>query len=356
MPKYRYDEDLFQDTSMTFGEHLEELRSCLFKAIIGLVIGFIIGLFFGGRVVAFIQTPLTDALTSYYQRQAENRLETELTTSGVHAGIPEGEEKERTPSDILIHDEGFLPERVFVQPEWVLQSLKDSRPEEFKDLVLPKELKKDSVRETLVPILLWRPNKDDPRVRVTALNAHEAFVIYVKAALLVGALLASPWIFYQIWGFVAAGLYPHEKHYVHIYLPMSLGLFFAGAALAFFFVFEPVLQFLFGFNQWLGIDPDPRISEWLGFVMMLPLGFGISFQLPMVMLFLERIGIFTLEAYLTHIRIAILVIFVISMFLTPADPWSMLLMAVPLTILYYGGILLCKYMPKRSSPFDDDEE
>ena len=137
---------------------------------------------------------------------------------------------------------------------------------------------------------------------------------------------------------------------------MSLGLFLAGAALAFFFVFEPVLTFLFTFNNWLGIDPDPRISEWLGFVMMLPLGFGVSFQLPLVMLFLERIGIFDIETYLTKIRIAILVIFVISMFLTPADPTSMLLMAVPLTILYYGGILLCKYMPKQSSPFDEEEE
>ncbi len=116
------------------------------------------------------------------------------------------------------------------------------------------------------------------------------------------------------------------------------------------------MTFLFSFNKSLGIDPDPRISEWLGFVLILPLGFGVSFQLPLVMLFLERIGIFDVHAYLSRWRIAILVIFVLSMFLTPADPTSMLLMAAPLTVLYFGGVLLCKYMPRRKSPYDELDE
>jgi sec-independent protein translocase protein TatC len=87
--------------------------------------------------------------------------------------------------------------------------------------------------------------------------------------------------------------------------------------------------------------------------MMLPLGFGISFQLPLVMLFLNRIGIFTLEAYLSRWRIAVLVIFVLAMFLTPADPISMLLLAVPLTILYFGGVALCKWLPRPKSPYGE---
>ncbi len=176
-------------------------------------------------------------------------------------------------------------------------------------------------------------------------------MIWVKAALITGAIIASPWIFWQVWAFVAAGLYPHEKSYVYFFLPVSLGLFFAGAALAFFYVFEPVLDFLFGFNRMMSIDPNPRISEWMSFVLMLPLGFGISFQLPLVMLILERIGVLSVATYLDKWRIAVLVIFVISMLLTPADPISMLLMACPLTLLYFGGILFCKYLPKRQSPY-----
>ncbi len=78
-----------------------------------------------------------------------------------------------------------------------------------------------------------------------------------------GVLLASPWIFYQIWHFVAAGLYPHERHYVHMYLPFSLGLFLLGAALAFFVVFEPVLKFLLSFNRiWASIPSRGSTSGW----------------------------------------------------------------------------------------------
>ena len=85
-------------------------------------------------------------------------------------------------------------------------------------------------------------------------------------------------------------------------------------------------------------------------MLFLPLGFGISFQLPLVMLLLERIGVFTIQTYLSSWRIAVLIIFVLAMFLTPADPVSMLLMALPLTMLFFGGIGLCKWLPKRSSP------
>src|SRR5690606_24772397 len=101
------------------------------------------------------------------------------------------------------------------------------------------------------------------------------------------------------------------------------------------------------------IDPDPRISEWLSFVLFLPLGFGISFQLPLVMLFLQRLGIIAVEQYLQKWRIAVLAIFVIAMVLTPADPISMLLMACPLTVLYFGGIALCLWMPKNRNPYSE---
>ena len=130
-------------------------------------------------------------------------------------------------------------------------------------------------------------------MRVVGLSVQEPFSVYIKAAFVVGAVLASPFMFYYLWNFVAVGLYPHEKKYVHMFLPISLGLFLAGVLLAFFFVFRFVLAFLFQFYEWMGIDPDPRITDWLSFVLILPLGFGISFQLPLVMLFLERIGVFS---------------------------------------------------------------
>ena len=194
----------------------------------------------------------------------------------------------------------------------------------------------------------WRPIQ----TVVKALNAQEVFMIWMKAGLVVGAIISSPYVFLQIWNFVAAGLYPNEKRYVHLYLPFSLGLFLAGAALCFYFVIPQVLDWLLTFNKTLSIDPDPRISEWIGFALFLPLGFGISFQLPLVMLLLNRIGILSVELYLAKWRISILVIFIISMILTPADPVSMLFMAVPLTFLYFLGIAMCRWMPRGQNPFD----
>ena len=168
----------------------------------------------------------------------------------------------------------------------------------------------------------------------------------MKAALLVGVVLAGPWILYQLWTFVAAGLYPHEKRWVHVFLPFSTGLFLAGVSVAFFFVFDFVLDYLLAFNSWLGLDPDPRISEWLSFVLLLPIGFGLGFQLPLVMLFLERIGIFDQKAYAEQWRMAILVIVIASAILTPADPYSMLFLAGPLCGLYFGGLMLCRFFPR----------
>ena len=205
------------------------------------------------------------------------------------------------------------------------------------------------VLDRLAPVIMFHPATEDDRVHAKSFSFPETFTIWLKASLVVGTILSSPWVFYQIWSFVAAGLYPHEKRYIHLFLPFSLGLFLLGAATAYLLVFKPVLSFLLTFNSSLGIDPDPRISEWLGFVMMLPLGFGISFQLPLVMLFLDRIGIFSVRMYLEKWRVAVLVIFIISAVLTPADPYSILFMALPLTFLYFGGVAVCKFLPAHSS-------
>jgi sec-independent protein translocase protein TatC len=345
MPPPEYDEDdLFRDSTMTFGEHLEELRVCLYRAVLWLIGGFVIGLFAGGWVVAQIQGPLVKALTRHYQHQLKQKVE-----SGEYAlpGDPE-------QFVALIEEDRLLAKQYYVNAEDMLRELKEAYPKEFEPIELPSTASDQPIRKKdLIPVYLWLPLEDDARIRPKSLSAHEAFLIYIKAAFVVGLILASPMVFYHIWSFVAAGLYPHEKRYIHVYLPFSVLLFLAGAALAFFFVFEPVLNFLFGFNRWLGIDPDPRISEWLGFVLLLPIGFGIAFQLPLVMLFLERIQMFTVESYLSQWRMAVLVIALISMLLTPADPYSMLLMGIPLTILYFGGVLLCRLMPRLRSPFDE---
>ena len=348
---YKYNEDLFKDTTMTFGEHLEELRSSLWKAVLSLVIGFSIGLFFGNWVVRRIQDPLVTALQAYYQKQAITRLDNILEERrSRNQQVPAGFE-DRAAIERLVLEEGLLPEEMYIAPSDLATELKRLGLPPIRELATgPSAGENATKRAGMIRLLLWRPIEDDPRLKLKTFGAPEPFMIYIKAALLTGAVLSSPAVFYFIWSFVAAGLYPHERKYVHIFLPFSLGLFLAGASMAFFFVFPPVLQFFFSFNAAIGAESEPRLSEWLNFVLLLPLGFGISFQLPLVMLFLERIGIFQVADYKSKWRISVLVMALASMVLTPGgDPTSMLLMLGPLVLLYFLGIMLCTWMPREAS-------
>ena len=195
----------------------------------------------------------------------------------------------------------------------------------------------------LLPVTIWRPSKDDRRTQLSSLSAMEPFMVYLKSALLAGAILASPMIFRELWLFVAAGLYPHERRYVHIFLPISVGLFILGVLMAFFVALPTVLHFLLGFNEYMSIDPVPRIEEYLSFALFLPLAFGVGFQLPLVMLFVNRIGMVSAEAYIKHWKVAVLGIFIAAMILTPSpDVYTMSLLALPMSLLYFFGIYLCK--------------
>src|SRR5262249_39623466 len=124
------------------------------------------------------------------------------------------------------------------------------------------------------------------RPALSTMNVMEGFMVYIKVCAFTGLVISSPWVFWQIWAFVAAGLYPHEKKYVHRYLPISLGLFLAGVVVCEFMVIPKAIEALLWFNEWLGLEPDLRLNEWLSFALLLPLVFGLSFQTPMVMLFL----------------------------------------------------------------------
>ncbi len=348
----QYDEDLFDKTKMTFGEHLDELRQSLIKSVAALVLGTLVGLIFAQRLVIFIQTPLEAALVDYYKERGEEQYLEELKQRKAN-----GEEvPENLRAAARNYGERELVRENRLISRLALQAALDQDPAggsasagaTSTDVSLPAPA-------DLLPITLYYrlSKEDDPRLNTIALNMQEPFLVWIKAALVLGIVVASPFVFFFIWEFVAAGLYPHERRYVHVFLPFSLGLFLFGAGLAFFVVFQFVLHFLLAFYGWMGINPAPRITEWVNFVLILPVGFGIGFQLPLVMLFLERIGIFSVKIYRQNWRIAVLIISVLSMLLTPADWQSMIFMFVSLTVLYFGGILLCLFMPRRKTSFGD---
>src|SRR5262249_46610366 len=147
-----------------------------------------------------------------------------------------------------------------------------------------------------------------------------------------------------------------EKKYVYYFLPLSLGLFLAGVVLCELIVLPFGIHWLLQFNAWLGFKPELRLSEWLSFAIMAPLLFGIAFQTPLVMFFLERVGILSVETYRSNRKIAIFVLFLAAALLAVApDPISMLSMGVPMCLLYELGILLCAWFPRSSSDLDVPE-
>ncbi|PQO26195.1 twin-arginine translocase subunit TatC [Blastopirellula marina] len=364
----KINDDFFEGSSMSFGDHLEELRTCLFRAVIWLAVGVAIGLYFGSDVVKFLERPIQSALVRYYQKKSISQLEENLGIK-LNGDQQDAVAKHLQQNDWIAVDMWIEPAEITRLSEAKNRPLTEEAPaaepaEEPEKKVDTSELPQDAsysdedilkalqaakVLPTEAPVRMRTWQRIQPSTE--ALRAEEVFMVWLKAGIVFGFIIASPGIFWHLWQFVAAGLYPHEKKYVWIFMPFSLSLFFGGAAIAYFMAFDPVLDFLFQFNLMTGIDPRPRINEWLGFVIMLPLGFGISFQLPLVMLLLNRIGLFTIEAYTKNWRIAVMVIFVLSMILTPSDPISMLLLAVPLTFLYGLGIGLCKWMPGIRKPF-----
>jgi sec-independent protein translocase protein TatC len=234
----------------------------------------------------------------------------------------------------------------------------------------------------------------------------DPFMVYLKIAMISAAVLASPWIFWQLWQFVAAGLYPHERKYVTRYLPLSLGLLVAGMLLVYFVILKFALRFLilFGIGLRLPVGlappevlvppgdvpavvslvdvlagdppqpqlgqvwfntveqrlkirladsvrtlafmsenlmaPMPTLPEYISLVLMLLLAFGLSFQLPIVVMVLGRVGIVEIEAMKAGRKYVYFALAIASAVVTPAEPFSMVGMMLPLIVLYEFGIWL----------------
>jgi sec-independent protein translocase protein TatC len=194
---------------------------------------------------------------------------------------------------------------------------------------------------------------------LTTLSVQEALVVYFKVCLVSGLVIGSPWVFWQIWSFVAAGLYPHEKKLVHVYLPMSLGLFLAGVILCQFLVMPQAVSAMLWFNEWLGMTPDLRLNEWLSFAIWMPVVFGISFQTPLVMFFMGKLGIVDVDWFKGKRKYAWFAMCVFAAVITPSpDAITMLLLAIPMCLLYEMGIWMIKMSPNPvlvDEPSESDE-
>jgi len=183
--------------------------------------------------------------------------------------------------------------------------------------------------------------KLDKNSQIIFTGLAEPFLTAVKISLFAGFFFSLPFILYQVWAFVAPGLYEHEKKLVIPFVFWGSVMFIAGAAFAYYVVFPVGFKVLvtFGGGDFTAM---PRISEYVSFFGKLMLGFGIAFELPVATYFLAKLGLVTDKTLKEFSRYAIVIIFILAAILTPPDLFSQIAMATPLLILYGISIFIAK--------------
>ena len=180
-----------------------------------------------------------------------------------------------------------------------------------------------------------------PGTPLIFLNAPDVFFTYLKVALLLSLFATAPFTFYHIWAFVAPGLYQHERRVFLGYFLLSVVLLFAGGAFAFYIVFPLIFKFFLGFSTET-IQAMPAIREYLSLCLKLLFAFGLSFQIPIIVMILVRLELVEVQTLATKRRYIIVWSVIIAAILTPPDIISQILLAIPMLLLYEVGLLLAR--------------
>jgi sec-independent protein translocase protein TatC len=177
-----------------------------------------------------------------------------------------------------------------------------------------------------------------PVNKLNFFHPMDAMNVYIQVGLVGGAILASPFILYQVWLFIAPGLYQKEKRFVVPFMAATVALFLAGAGFGYFFVLPGALKILIlGFGS--KFNPVISIEDYTGFFLSIILGLGISFELPILIFFLAMFGLVSPRFLWKNIRYAILAVFVVAAIICPSpDVWTMCIYALPMLSLYLIGI------------------
>jgi sec-independent protein translocase protein TatC len=188
-------------------------------------------------------------------------------------------------------------------------------------------------------------------VQLIGTGVTEAFFTKLKVSAIAALFVASPVIFYQLWLFVAPGLYDTEKRYARPFVFFATVFFVLGAVFCYFVVFPVGYRFFLAEYATIGVSPSIRISEYLSFTARMLLAFGMTFELPVVTFFLARLGLVTHQMMLSYFRYAVLVIFIVAAVLTPGpDVASQMLMAGPLLVLYFLSIGVAYVFARTPAP------
>jgi len=283
---------------MTLLEHLGELRTRLVRASIAVAVGMVACYGFAEQMFNILMEPMVEV---FQKKMAANPL---------------------------------LPQQFFTDFAQVLAEMM------AKHGITPDKV--DLFVQTLQKSMLQATQEGHFQYTYPA----EAFFAHIKISIVAGLFLVSPYVFAQIWGFIAPGLYAHERKWM---VPMALvsALFFvSGALFGYFIVFPYGFEFFASFST-DGIVFTPKLNEYLSFCLKLLFAFGLVFELPLFIFFLARLGMVSSTGLRKKRKYAILVAFVVAAILTPPDPFTQCLMAGPLIVLYELGIWVAFFFGKK---------
>ncbi len=201
------------------------------------------------------------------------------------------------------------------------------------------------VDRLMAPVLQALPAGSQKLVYTSAI---EPVMVYIKVAIYGGVFVAAPWILYQLWQFIAPGLYKKEKKVVFPFLLSGTLLFYAGAWFCFRLVLPAAFPAMLAIASDATMTPMLSISEQLGLVMAMLLGFGVVFEVPVIIAFLSMVGLVSVEFLVKYRRHAVIVNTLLAALLTPTgDPLNLAMMAVPMCLFYEVGIVLARILGKK---------
>lgn len=309
---------------MSLGDHLEELRARLILALLGLALGAVVSLIFGKYILRAIEWPYNTTILKRIEVKEVPRIEAEALT---------------------------LVDAIFTTLENRLASEPNVAPDlDPKRVAFLHEVSAEAIKA-------WVRQKQgvagDEALplgqRLQVLGVAEAFLAYMKISLISGLILTAPWVFYQIWMFIAAGLYPKERQYVYKAVPFSAALFIIGALFFLFVIARVTLAFFLGFGDVVGVASQWTLQKYISFITLMMLVFGVAFQTPIAVFILVRTGLVAIPTLRSNRKYVILGLAVVAAVATPsADPLSMLALLVPLCGLYELGILLSVFAEKKA--------
>ena len=323
---------------MSFLEHLDELRRRLVRSFVFVIVAGVGAFYFSGEIYAFLAAPVQSALAEAQRRQVPIAGFSGTETIATMTSLKENDfgrfvfSEETKLGSSLIPAGASVMARVLKDGEGKLALFTDEALYSG-NAVIPKGVR--------LPVELGATVEAFSGIndKLIVTTAMEPFSLYLKVSLYAAICLSLPFLLFQIWGFVAPGLYPHERAYVTPFILLSTISFLLGAAFAYYIIFPPAAKYL------LGLGSDFRLllkaDEYFDFIIIIMLGMGVVFQMPAVTYVLSRIGLVTAGFMLRIWKTAVIVIFICAAVLSPtADIANMMLFAAPMIALYIVSIFV----------------